>query len=129
MSRETNRIEYKRKLSEELDLEKEVIAFPVDKEVQSALEEQVGEQDTDEVTPQVTDQVKDLLKVMTHEHTRRELQEMLQLTDREYFRKEYLIKAIDGGFVALTIPDKPNSSKQKYRLTQKGENLKKSFEQ
>jgi predicted HTH transcriptional regulator len=93
------------------------ISFPVDKEVQSALEEQARYQ--------VTPQVKDLLKVMTCEHTRRELQEMLQLTGREYFRKEYLIKAINGGFVALTVPDKPNSSKQKYRLTQKGENFKK----
>ena len=117
------------------------ISFPADKEVQSALEEQARDQVTDQVsdqvtrqvtrqvtpqvTPQVSDQVKDLLKVMTHEHTRRELQGMLQLTDIEYFRKEYLIKAIDGGFVTLTIPDKPNSSKQKYRLTQKGENLKK----
>ncbi len=29
----------------------------------------------------------------------------------------------------MTLPDKPNSSKQKYRLTEKGEALKKELDQ
>ena len=40
--------------------------------------------------------------------------------DRDYFRKNYLNPAIEQGFVALTIPDKPTSSKQQYYLTDKG---------
>jgi len=32
----------------------------------------------------------------------------------------YLQPAIDVGFVAMTIPDKPRSSKQRYRITEDG---------
>nr|WP_311460211.1 hypothetical protein [uncultured Capnocytophaga sp.] len=41
------------------------------------------------------------------------------MSDREYFRKNYLNPAIKEGLVALTIPNKP-SSKQQYFLTEKG---------
>ena len=56
--------------------------------------------------------------------SRDELQEVLGLSDREHVRKEYLNPAIDIGVVELTIPDKPKSSKQKYRLTHKGLKVK-----
>ncbi len=58
------------------------------------------------------------------EMTRDELQNILKISDREHFRKEYLNPAIEAGLVELAIPDKPRSSKQKYRLTEKGEQLK-----
>lgn len=48
-----------------------------------------------------------------------ELQEKLGLLDRENFRKMYLQPAIEQGLIALTIPDKPTSSKQQYYLTAK----------
>jgi len=32
----------------------------------------------------------------------------------------YLQPALDGSFVEMTIPDKPRSSKQRYRLTELG---------
>jgi hypothetical protein len=44
----------------------------------------------------------------------------LGLADREHFSKEYLQPAITSGLVAMTIPDKPRSSKQRYRLTALG---------
>ena len=44
----------------------------------------------------------------------------LSLKDRMHFSKEYLTRAIDGGHIEMTIPDKPNSRFQRYRLTDKG---------
>jgi len=76
------------------------------------------------VTPQVTPQVKELIKVFETVHNRTELQSILGLLDREHFRKSYLQPAIDAGLVALTIPDKPTSSKQRYVLTDLGKQLK-----
>jgi predicted HTH transcriptional regulator len=72
-------------------------------------------------SPQVTPQVRELLNAFTAEHSRTELQNHLRLSDRENFRINYLVPAIENDFVELTIPDKPNSSKQQYRLTEKGQ--------
>ena len=66
---------------------------------------------------QVIMQVRELIKVFTGMHTRGELQKMLGLSNRDYFRKSYLQPAIEAGLVALTIPDKPTSRNQKYYLT------------
>ncbi|MBL1408075.1 Fic family protein [Sphingobacterium faecale] len=74
------------------------------------------------VTPQVTPQVEQLLKVFDDIYTRSELQEKMELLDRENFRKNYLQPAIEGGFVGLTIPDKPTSRNQQYYLSDKGIN-------
>jgi predicted HTH transcriptional regulator len=82
--------------------------------------EQVTTQVTTQVTAQVTAQVEELIKVFTGEHTRQELQDKLNLANREHFRKNYLQTALDENLIELTIPEKPNSSKQKYRLTEKG---------
>jgi len=73
-----------------------------------------------QVTPQVTPQVRDLLIVFKGEESRTELQKSLGLVDRKNFRINYLNPALEEGLVELTIPDKPKSSKQKYRLTEKG---------
>ena len=54
---------------------------------------------------------------------RQEIQEKLNLSDRENFRSNYLKPALDLGFVEMTIPDKPNSSLQRYRLTILGKQL------
>mgnify|MGYP000067498368 CR=1 FL=1 len=45
----------------------------------------------------------------------------------KYFRVNYLNPAIEQGFVALTIPDKPTSSKQQYYLTDKGKEFLKTL--
>jgi len=44
----------------------------------------------------------------------------LELKDRRNFRDGYLAPAMSAGFVERTIPDRPNSRLQKYRLTAKG---------
>ena len=69
---------------------------------------------------EVTPQVGQLLRIITGEHSRQELQEMLGLADREHFRKAYLLPALEKGWIEPTLPDKPNSRLQKYRLTEKG---------
>lgn len=69
----------------------------------------------DIVTPEVR-----LLQALTGEMKRQALQEALKLRDEEHFRKVYLLPALEAGLIEMTIPDKPRSSKQKYRLTSKG---------
>ena len=76
----------------------------------------------DQVTPEVTPEVR-LIKVLKGTMSRRELQQALQLKDDEHFRKVYLLAALDQGLIEMAIPDKPQSSKQRYRLTDKGRQL------
>jgi len=75
---------------------------------------------TTEVAMGVTTEVAMLLKVLKNEMTRQELQKELGLRNAEHFRKSYLVPALKVGAVERTIPDKPNSRLQKYRLTEKG---------
>ena len=79
------------------------------------------DQATDQVTPQATPQVKDLdkrtiqiIQFCKTPKTREEIQNFIGIKDREYFRKEILKPMIEKGLLLLTIPDKPNSPKQKY---------------
>ena len=73
-----------------------------------------------QVNPQVTPQVQKLLAVCEGALSREELQARTGIGDREHFRTQYLRPAIDLGLIEMTIPDKPRSSKQKYRLTDAG---------
>ena len=41
-------------------------------------------------------------------------------TERTKFRHQVLTPLLEEGLVEMTIPGKPRSSKQKYRLTEKG---------
>ncbi len=75
-----------------------------------------------EVAPEVTPEVR-LLSVLAGEMTRQQIKEALGLKDDEHFRKAYLLPTLDAGLIEMTIPDKPRSSKQKYRLTDKGRQL------
>ena len=74
---------------------------------------------TPEVTLEVTPEVR-LLSVLAGEMARQQLKEKLGLKDDEHFRKAYLLPALEAGLIEMTMPDKPRSSKQKYRLTDKG---------
>ncbi len=54
---------------------------------------------------------------------RTDIQEALALRNENYFREAYLIPALTAGMIEMTIPNKPTSSKQKYRVTEKGQDL------
>jgi len=90
--------------------------------VESRLETtgQVAGQVTGQVAGQVPEEVRRLICILQTEQTRKQLQEFFQLKGRANFEERYLKPAIEGGFVEPTIPDKPNSRLQKYRLTDKG---------
>jgi len=75
---------------------------------------------TPQVSPQVTPQVGELLAAIRGEMGREALQSALGLSDRKSFRERYLKPALVNGLIEMTIPDKPNSRLQKYRLTDKG---------
>ena len=75
---------------------------------------------TGEVTPQVTPQVAQLLRVCSDESSRTELQWKLGLAARKNFRLVYLLPALGAGLIEMTVPAKPNSRLQKYRLTATG---------
>lgn len=82
--------------------------------------EQVTPQVPPHVTPQVTPQVLALLMKATGEMARQELMDALGLKDRKHFGDAYLQPALEAGLLEMTIPDKPQSSKQRYRLTEQG---------
>ena len=73
-----------------------------------------------QVSPQVTPQVGELLASMHGEMSREALQSTLGLRDRKSFRERYLNPALDDGLIEMTVPGKPNSRLQKYRLSDKG---------
>jgi hypothetical protein len=52
--------------------------------------------------------------------SREEIQSALGLQDRKSFRTRYLAPALAEGLIEMTIPGKPNSRLQKYRLTSAG---------
>ncbi|WP_370573848.1 Fic family protein [Methanomethylovorans sp.] len=52
------------------------------------------------------------------------MQNVMKLKDNEHFRKKYLMPALENGLIEMTIPDKPRSGKQKYKLTEKGRMLR-----
>lgn len=89
---------------------------------------EVKPQVTPHVSPQVTPQVERLLRVVKGEVDRDTLQQAVGLKARKNFRKLYLAPAIDAGLIEMIIPDKPRSSKQKYRLTEKGRKVLKGIE-
>jgi hypothetical protein len=53
-------------------------------------------------------------------HPREALQEAAGINDREHFRKAYLEPLLTAAWLERTIPEKPTSPNQRYRLTAKG---------
>lgn len=81
---------------------------------------QITPQVTPQVTPQATPQVEKLLGVLQGEMSREQIMDALVLRDRKYVIKDYLQPAVEAGFIEMTLPEKPSSPLQKYRLTAKG---------
>ena len=83
----------------------------------SSTTDQVTVHDTDQATVQDGDHVQRLISVMEHrEYNLTELMSLLGLSHRPTFQQNYLNPAIEVGLIERTIPDKPRSPKQKYKL-------------
>lgn len=74
-----------------------------------------------QTTDQVTDQVQKMILLLKNTSlSRKEIMERLNLVHTHSFRELYLLPSMEAGFVVMTIPDKPNSNKQKYKLSPLG---------
>ena len=75
---------------------------------------------TEQVREQVTDQVERLMSALGGETLfTKELLERLGLKHRPTFSNNYLRPALELGLIEMTVPDKPNSSKQQYRAVKR----------
>ena len=89
---------------------------------------------TPQDTPQESPQVQQLISILgqskqsiKQELSREQLQSALNLSDRKSFRQRYLKPALEKELIEMTLPDKPNSSLQKYRLTNSGRKYAKKW--
>jgi Fic family protein len=65
---------------------------------------------------QISDRVKNMLELLgKDELSAAEIMGRIGLKNRPSFRGHYLLPALAAGLMEMTIPDKPNSSRQKYR--------------
>jgi len=89
---------------------------------------QLPTQSRDQVTQLVTqsvtqsdENIKRLIQAVgTGEFSPKVLRQKLGISHRTFFRNNYLNLALESGWLEPTIPDKPTSRNQKYRLTEKG---------
>ncbi len=86
-------------------------------------------QDTGQVTGQVEPWVEQVLRAcaLRGELKSVELQEAVRIKHRETFQRNYLDHLLNEQLIERTIPGKPKSKLQKYRLSQKGQLLLESL--
>ncbi len=78
---------------------------------------------TMQATMQATMQDERVAKILNYckvAQKRDDIQSLLKLSNRDYFRKDVLKPLLDDGLLELTIPDKPQSPNQRYKTTTKG---------
>ena len=76
--------------------------------------------DAGDSTPSKETALVRLLRALPGEMRPVELRKALGLKDRRSFRTTYLAPALEAGLIEMTIPDKPQSSQQRYRPTPAG---------
>ncbi len=84
------------------------------------VELRMTEQVTPPVTTTVTTTVERVLFICQNDIGREDMQKQLGIKNKNYFLKSYLRPALKQGFLEMTIPNKPNSPLQRYRLTELG---------
>lgn len=104
-----------------------MIRLPIHPQFLQHDEKQDERQDKIQAEIQVGDQVANLLlgfgKQTDTAFTTTELMEKLQAKSRPTFSKNYIKPALAQHLIEMTLPDKPNSPKQKYQLTAQGKQL------
>jgi Fic family protein len=76
-------------------------------------------ENTPQATPQDTPQDERLQKVLAFcavPKSRKEIQEYLGMKDRKHFKEVVLDVLLRDGYLEMTLPEKPQSPKQKYRV-------------
>ena len=84
---------------------------------------EVSGQVSSEGIGEVSSEVRRLLSVVRGEMKRSEIKHLLGLRSDDNFRHTYLVPALKARLIEMTVPDKPNSRLQKYRITIKGREL------
>jgi len=93
------------------------IEFILQMILDAILSSDASDQDTAQASVQVSDQVKRLIQNMEQkEYSLTEFMALLDLSHRATFQKNYLTPALEAGVIERTLPDKPKSPKQKYKL-------------
>jgi hypothetical protein len=101
-----------------------IVRFIVDleKSIEVPTESYLAKEEPGTQSPTQSDSpiLKLLLSLQDGEKASGELRSILNIKHRPTFRDNYLHPALDAGFIEMTIPEKPSSRLQKYRLTPKG---------
>jgi len=69
---------------------------------------------------------RDQVEILHNFMNEQSIYQVMQLTgrtNRTKFRDQVLKPLLEAGWIEMTIPDKPKSSKQKYKLTVKGQEI------
>lgn len=102
-----------------LDMIEKTLAEAVtaqEEEAESALNSVDDPASTQQVPSKLPWQVEALIDALgSGEYSAQDLRVRLKLTDKNNFRDEYLNPALEANLIERTIPEKPNSPKQKYR--------------
>lgn len=100
---------------------KDMEVGPMANTVSTLATDPVDRPSTDPVPTQLTDPVARLCAVLANRPLGiSEAMRALGLAQKRNFRERYLNPSLELGYIERTIPDKPNSSKQEYRLTREG---------
>jgi hypothetical protein len=59
--------------------------------------------------------IQDLIQFCSVHPSRKKMQEFMELTGRRNFSEKYIKPLLEAGKIEMTIPDKLNSRKQKYK--------------
>ena len=70
-----------------------------------------------------------LLSVMSGEMTRKEIRDALNLRNWRNVKQRYLDPCLDQGWIEMTMPEKPRSPKQRFRITSAGRACVKAFDE
>lgn len=53
----------------------------------------------------------------------KDIRDVLKMSSASYFKKQYIDPLVSDGYLDMTRPTKPNSSRQMYCLTEKSQQL------
>jgi ATP-dependent DNA helicase RecG len=77
---------------------------------------------------QITEEMQVLLAVIQGEISAKEILDALVLKHKGNFRENYLEPTLKVELIERMFPTKPNHPKQKYRLTELGDKIKKTLQ-